>query len=325
MFGNFSYDKCFWKVLTYLDNLEEKISVEELCLILNVKSELIYKGIQFFERFNIEYKFVKKGEKTFIYPHPSQINISLSLSLTEWLNIENYLPSKETEENFLVKKLGIKNNSDPSNKKVDRNFFEILEYEKKKEKLLVKMASDNGHQYGVICQIEKALRENQMTLLNLTGSKSEEVFPRSLSYVDGQICFIGEERKDRCLVYINTSEIKSVKANCPGLYKKNFGLKEVNDFINSLRFMGGKEMRLVLKFKTNNIDLTPPIKFYDQPYVTYVPDGGLIWSASVELNNELFEWLVKNEELVEILDPQFLKSELKEFISYKEPSFKKAS
>ena len=57
MFGNFSYDKCFWKVLTYLDNLEEKISVEELCLILNVKSELIYKGIQFFERFNIEYKF----------------------------------------------------------------------------------------------------------------------------------------------------------------------------------------------------------------------------------------------------------------------------
>ena len=33
MFGNFSYDKCFWKVLTYLDNLEEKISVEELSII----------------------------------------------------------------------------------------------------------------------------------------------------------------------------------------------------------------------------------------------------------------------------------------------------
>ena len=46
-----------------------------------------------------------------------------------------------------------------------------------------------------------------MILLKLTGSKSEEVFPRSLSYVDGQICFIGEERKDRCLVNINTSEI----------------------------------------------------------------------------------------------------------------------
>ena len=232
MFGNFSYDKCFWKVLVYLDNLEEKISVEELSLILNVKNELIYKGIQFFERFNIEYKFEKKGETTFIYPHLSQINISLSLSLTDWLTIENYLPNKEVEEQFLVKKLGMKDNLGPSNKKVDRSFFEILEYEKKKENLLTRIASENGNHYKVICQIEKALRDSHITLLELSGLKNEEIFPRSLSYVDGQICYIGEERKDRCLVYINTSEIKSIKISCPRIYEKNFSLKEVNDFTN---------------------------------------------------------------------------------------------
>ena len=56
MLENFSYEKCFWKVLTYLDNLEEEIAVEDLAILLGVEKELIFRGVQFFERFNIEYK-----------------------------------------------------------------------------------------------------------------------------------------------------------------------------------------------------------------------------------------------------------------------------
>jgi hypothetical protein len=325
MFGNFSYDKYFWKVLTYLDNLEDKISVEELSLLLNVQKELVHKGIQFFERFNIEYKCEIEGEKTIIYPNSSHINISLSLSLTEWLSMENYLPNKDSEENFIVKKLGIKDNLDPSNKKVKRNFFEILEYEKKKEKFICKLESDNNPQHKIIRLIERALRDNEITMVELENSKKEEIFPRSISYVDGHLCYIGEEKKDRCLVYVNIAEIKFITLNNLSQYKRNFSLKEVNDFIHSLRFMGGKELRLVLKFHTNNIDLTPPIGFSDQPYVTYSPDGSLVWSASVELNNQLFEWLSENDELVEILDPSFLKKELRDYTSYRNQAQKKVS
>ena len=92
MLENFSYEKCFWKVLTYLDNLEEEITVEDLTILLGVEKDLIFRGIQFFERFNIEYKCERKGSRTIIYPFPSQISMSLSLSLTEWISLENYLP-----------------------------------------------------------------------------------------------------------------------------------------------------------------------------------------------------------------------------------------
>ena len=39
MLENFSYEKSFWKVLTYLDNLEEKITVEDLATLLNASIE----------------------------------------------------------------------------------------------------------------------------------------------------------------------------------------------------------------------------------------------------------------------------------------------
>ena len=320
MLENFSYEKSFWKVLTYLDNLEEEITVEDLAILLGIEKDLVFRGIQFFERFNIEYKCVRRGSKTTIYPFPSQINMSISLSLTEWLSLENYLPKNGSESsNFTV------NKSNGSHKNIQKNFFEILNFEKKKEKLISKIRSDCKQHYEVVSSIEKALRDGSLVNVELLNSKKEEIFPRSLSYVDGNLYFIGEEKKDRCLVYVNTKEIQSINLICGEDYKKNFSLKEVNDFINSLRHMGGKELRVVLKFHTNDVNLTPPINFYDQPYVTYSSDGSLIWSASLELGNDLFEWLLKNDNQVEIIDPFFLRKELDDYKSHKLKDSKKAS
>jgi len=321
MLENFSYEKCFWKVLTYLDNLEEKITVEDLAILLGVEKDLIFRGVQFFERFNIEYKCEIRGTKTIIHPFPSQINMSLSLSLTEWISLENYIPKKNGEEvsSFSVRK------SNVSPKNVQKNFFEILEFEKKKEKLISKIGTENNLHYEIINTIEKALREGSLLLIELDNSKKEEVFPRSLSYVDCNLHFVGDEKNDRCLVYVNTKEIKSIVLSCGEGYKKNFSLKEVNDFINSLRSMGGKELRVVLKFYTNDVNLTPPITYYDEPYVTYSSDGSLIWSASLELGNDLFEWLLKNDEQIEIIDPFFLKKELDDYKKHRVKAYKKAS
>ena len=226
--------------------MEEEIAVEELAILLGVEKELIFRGVQFFERFNIEYRCERRGRKTIIHPFPSQINMSLSLSLTEWISLENYLPKKNGEEcsSFTVHK----NNF--SHKNVQKNFFEILEFEKKKEKLISKIRLEDKDHYQVINTVENALREGTLLLLEFENSKKEEVYPRSLSYVDGKLNFIGEERNDRCLVYVNTKEINKITLVSSENYKKNFSLKEVNDFINSLRNMGGKELRVVLKFFT---------------------------------------------------------------------------
>ena len=134
-----------------------------------------------------------------------------------------------------------------------------------------------------------------------------------------------KRRKIGAFVFVNTKEIKSINLICGEGYRKNFSLKEVNDFINSLRHMGGKELRVVLKFYTNDVNLTPPINFYDQPYVTYSSDGSLIWSASLELGNDLFEWLLKNDDQVEIIDPIFSKKELDDYKKHKMAINKKAS
>ena len=61
------------------------------------------------------------------------------------------------------------------------------------------------------------------------------------------------------------------------------------------------------------------------PYITTNMDGHVIWAASVEVSDELFEWLYELGDKVEILDPTSIKETYLQFLQSKINPQKKAA
>ena len=92
---------------------------------------------------------------------------------------------------------------------------------RKEGKLISKIRLEDKDHYQVINTVENALREGTLLLFSLKTQRRKRC-TQSLSYVDGKLNFIGEERNDRCLVYVNTKEINKITLVSSENYKKNF-------------------------------------------------------------------------------------------------------
>ena len=100
----------------------------------------------------------------------------------------------------------------------------------------------------------------------------------------------------------------------------------VDDFINAIRAVAGSEERMVLKVKNaETVDLRPPYHFLGNPYMTSNMNGDLIWAASVEMSDDLLEWLYQIKDSVEILDPEHLKDRFEEYQLQRHAKIKKAA
>ena len=103
-------------------------------------------------------------------------------------------------------------------------------------------------------------------------------------------------------------------------------MHELNDFIQALRTVSGSEERLVLKMKDQNKqEFKTGYHFMADPYITTNMDGDVIWAASVELSDELYEWLYQLGDKVEILDPTSIRDGYANYLCSKNNPQKKAA
>ena len=117
------------------------------------------------------------------------------------------------------------------------------------------------------------------------------------------------------MLAINVNEILSLSFHEDINYELNFSPIEIEDFISAFRSVASNEERLVMKILTpESVDLNPPYHFLGNPYITSSADGDLIWAASVEVSDELYDWLGEIHEYVEIVDPEGVKMGLEEYI-----------
>lgn len=169
-------------------------------------------------------------------------------------------------------------------------------------------------------QIQYDIIKSRPLKLHFKNQKNCDLYPHRVVYLDGILSVVGEDIHSKILKFYPMSEVEAVK-EVEYSYQANLTPIEVSEFINDLRLINGRQVRLIIKFHAmEKVDVLPEFHYLHNPYMTSNPEGAMIWAATVEMCDDIFLWLYKMRDHIEILDPGFVR---KEFAQYCE--FQKAS
>lgn len=304
----------FWKWIKALDQYVGNNSYKNmLSIFTDVQDDevLFHEAVHFLQKFGYEIKAYKKDGELWLESGESP-EIRVGFTLPDWLALQSHFPfihNFEDHEVFgdLVKFL---QKAEYTNSQYD--LYRVISDSESKKKLVEGFAED---QKGIIANLENAQSEKICLVLNTKENKFLEVYPHKLVYLEGNLHLIGEDTSDRCLLAICVNEVLSLSYREDLSYEVNFSPVEIEDFISAFRSVASNEERLVMKILTpEHVDLNPPYHFLGNPYITSSADGDLIWAASVEVSDELYDWLGEINEYVEIIDPEGVKLGLEEYI-----------
>ena len=307
----FLNENSFWKFLISLEELKDKKEVLLFCSSLSIDEEILSEYCEFMARFNVA---VMKDDQ-YIYPLKEKCKIKMEFSLAEWLALQASIP-KDNHAFYYQQIIQNKMQS------AQRAYAQFSLYKKPEGVDVTHSSFENLKKkidYDIICR--KSMKVQFLT------DKSCSVFPHRLVFLDGVLCVVGENINDKTLVYFGVEDISDVE-NLDLIYEPNLSQIEVNEFIGHLRLINGKEERLVLKiYSQDQSDLLPEHHFLGNPFVTASPEGDMIWAATLEMCDDVFFWLYKMRDRVEILDPGHIRKEFSHYCELKKESTntKKAS
>jgi hypothetical protein len=305
--GKNIFDLKFWKVLKFIDKMIEPTPLLLVLQETDVDREQFHDVLHFLSNFNYKIEMTRVDGIEVVIPPDSKYRVKFDLSFSEWLALQAHFPkmdecNEEAYHNLLAEKMAAVERSHPQ-----FDLFKVLEDEKKKHAIMHNIEDSEYSEIAAL--LEKALIKKEMISLSLKDKHFFDFYPHRLVFLDGGLSIVGEECNDRCLAYFQVEDLKEAILE-EGEYKPNFSGVEVNDFIFAIRAVSGKEERLILKITSaESIDLKPPYHFLGNPYITSSLEGDLIWAASVEISEDLFEWLYEVRHHIEILDPSNLESE----------------
>ena len=133
------------------------------------------------------------------------------------------------------------------------------------------------------------------------------LLPFKLMMLDGDMTLIGEniilgEACDISLSQISYVEEKTYT------YKPLLTKIELEDYIHSLRSIKETEVRLILKVDSSvKWEESLPYQHFGNPCMIKKGKEHMIWAASVEPSEEIFEWINQMGNGVEIIDPSAFK------------------
>lgn len=310
------YSESFWQFLKLIIERPQKKCVADLCKTLGIEKSEIDEFLAFVKTLGIDLRLSEENGHAFLYLAQKPPKISFEFDLADWLALQAYLP--KLVENTKIPYFQILAERLESVEKLypQHDLFCALDVEKKRH-----FFKNNPAEY--IKGLEKHLLSRFPISVELED-KSIGVFIHRLVFLEGKLCVIGEDINERCLVYFSVASVKNLEETQENSYVETYSSQEVDDFIEAMRNLVDSEKRLVLKIPPGgHIDLNPTHQFLGRPYITSNMEGDIIWAASIEPSNDLYEWLLSIKDQVEILDPISVKREFLEFCQRKLSEIKK--
>lgn len=320
-------DPQIWMVFQYIERMKRKVSLSQIQFDLKVEDHIVKKAFQVFSEIGLDLKVVSEltsdnNEEVFIYPLENTPISNVSVSMGDWLALQAFYQGakhpgitervKKLSGNIESKLIDHENrgslNLEDAVKELDRissldKEEGILKFEKIKTKKELNFP---------LSLIEGYISDNQSLTVTFKDKRSIDFYPHRIVVQNEELTLIGEDEIDNCLGFINLELVDSVSIS-GSEYKPNFTSVEINNFISGLREINENRLRLVLKIHDSDLELNPPLQYIEKPYVAINLEGQRIWGATLEKNEELFLWLKSIENRIEILDPEFIKRELKRF------------
>jgi hypothetical protein len=304
-------DDSFWKFLVSLEELVEKKDRALFCSSLNLDDEELLKYQMFLKEMDV----LCEIDHSFIYPLKEKFSLKIEFSLSEWLAFQAAFKDKENSSYF---------------HRIVQNKLQIAQMAHEQFVLYKKPAfviSTIEAQENLNKQIDFAICYKKPLEVQFHNGKMNSLYPHRLVFLDGILCVVGESLKDKTLVYFGVEDIATI-GDLKVDHEPNLSQIEINDFINHLRIINGKEERLILKiYSQYDMDLLPSHHFLENPFVTSNAEGDMIWAATIEMCDDVFQWLYNMRDRVEILDPGHIRKEFSLYCELKKQSsgLKKAS
>ena len=291
----------FWKFLVSLEDLKERKKMILFCSSLSIDEVTLEKYCDFLTRF----KVVVMKDEHYIYPLNEQSIIKMEFSLSEWLALQASIPKDNNAfyfQQIIQNKMSMAQNAHAQ--------FSL--YTKPEEQIISGSFVEN-----LIMKIDCNIAARNSLKIKFFADKECSIFPHRLVFVEGILCIIGENIADKMLVYFGVEDIHDIE-NITTEYQPNLSQIEVNEFIDHLRLINGQDERLVLKFYSQDqSELLPKYHFLGNPFVTTSAEGDLIWAATLEICDDIYNWLYKMRDKVEVLDPGHIRKEFSHYCELK--------
>ncbi|PIK16539.1 WYL domain-containing protein [Halobacteriovorax sp. JY17] len=316
----------FWTFLTCLENLNEPMPLKQFLNVSEISEDLFTDAVSFLQNLNYFVEISELSGTNYIHPVKAEYMISMQLTFKEWLAFQAHFPKMQEESGTAHYEILSEKLSEVEAEYSSHDLFKAIHDEEKRFELLENL--DLKHR-DFLKKTEEAMSRDFCLNIELHDKRCIDFYPRKAVFLEGELCLVGEDYNDRCLIYFNILEINKIKIDLETNYSPNFSSIEINDFISAVRAITGQEERLVLKIiSSESVDLRPAYQFLGNPYVTTNMNGDLIWAASVEPCDELFEWILSIKDHIEILDPSSLKKKYLDYCQIKleslEQDYKKA-
>ena len=312
----------FWNILEYLVSLDHNKNFEEICTDLSITKWQLNSFISFLKQVDYQLEIYQCEEKKFVKIPDKKPSIKMEFSLLEWLSFQAHFPimaqaeGKPFHEDLKEKLVQLESQFK------EHDLYEplpTLESILDSGNLELVGSNETQAKSGIISFLEESVLEKITTQLTIQD-KTLKVFPRKIVYIAGSLHLIGENTLDGTLVSVDIDTISQAFEE-PTHWKENFSKIEVEDFIASFRLIEENSIRLVLKvFSQEKFNLNLNHQYFEKPCMFANAKGEHIWAATIEPNEEIFNWLQELGSDVEILDPLDFKHE---FLKHCENELKK--
>ncbi len=309
-------ENSFWKFLVSVEELKDRKEIVLLCSSLSINEEQLKAYCDFLIKFEINILL----DEYFVYPLKDHCRVKVEFSLSEWMALEANMAASQDKSDPAYFKLIIENKFKTLQKALGRpSIFQTDS--------MISRRGEFNRFLNFKKRIDFHICHKKLMKLSFANANECEIFPHRQVYLDGILCVVGESIQDKALCYFSVEDISEVEdSTCH--YEPNLSQIEINEFIGHLRLVNGKEERLVLKiYSQEEADLMPQHHYLGNPFVTSNTEGDMIWAATIEMCDDVFQWLYQMNDRVEILDPGHLRKEFAHYCELRKESSegKKAS
>lgn len=310
----------FWLIIQKLLELKDTCKLEDLENRFSINRDDLISYIYFLNDLNCDFSIKEDSGESFLIPSKTVPNIKLEFSILEWLQFQAHFPifsileNKVFHEEFKEKLISIEDSYQES-----LLFDSLPTLEKSlEEKNKLKIVGDSKHIY--INECEEAVIKNRVLNIELNDQKTLKILPRKIIHLDKELSLIGESVSDKCLVSLSFNDIFYLDMS-EDIVEPLFSITEINHFMSSIRDMSESLVRVVLKIKNLNLfDGDIPNQYVEKSCVFANSNNEHIWAATIEPSNEVYEWIFKQGNNVELLHPTEIKED---YLEYCEKELKK--
>lgn len=311
----------FWEIIKYLVELDHKKNFDEICDDLSITNRQLNSFISFLKEVSYNLDHYSEDGVRLLCPPSEKPKITLEFNLLEWLQFQAHFPALSACEDKPFHSEFVTKLSEVEQEYAAHDLFTPIETLNELMEIQSPQVVDGASvpKNEIIAFIEESILDEDVLNIQLLD-KQITIYPRKIVYLDGELNLVAEGVNDKCLVNMNIDHITQAFEE-DMTWTPLFSKMEIEDFVSSIRAISENEVRLVLKvYNRENFDNGLDHHHFGKPCMFTNPEGDFIWAASIEPNEEIYNWLSELGTDIEILDPIDFK---KEFLKYCEGKLKK--